>query len=437
MFLLKGFITNAKFISNVAGVVAAHGEISTQSLTYSREKGLYTAPTVADLTLTSFLAVQDNVATQLTDQISLHVLTVARYIYDRSIARGSEIFADELLTDLITQQGSSAQNFNCGAIVNNGSVWMPEWVSWQNISVPSIAAANTIKIWFADASFSAQYDESQLVVVPPVTNLNSFFLPASDVQIMINALVPSETMIAIQAAKDGYPESVIRSETYNWVDPYNPAFKIPVTWNLLLYGIAGDNIDSVQDALVNYILANSTHTRDEWIVIFPDLFRRREFILMPLWTQYSVPNRTLEAGIYSPVTNLQSAVALTKQAIVGYPSLHIDNHIELMATPYKSLAIMTVGNPENTDSLFEVSQVFSDYIGLFSTSEDFNRMSLNTQGWVLMLAAMIPVAENVSEFSTVPTGMTKVTRDNILYVVKRYGANNYLMAAKSNFPLGA
>ena len=282
MFLLKGFITNAQFTSNVAAVVATHGELSTQSLTYAREKGFYTTSTATELTLASFLSVQDNVPVQLTQQVSDHVLAIAKYIYARSIARGSEIFADELLVDLVSQQGSVAQNFTCGAIVNNGSVWMPEWVSWKNTSISSIATGNTLKIWFSDQSFLTQYDETQIVVVPPVLNLDRFFLPASDVEIMINALVPSETMIAIQAAKDGYPESVIRSETYNWVDPYNPSFKIPVTWNLLLYGIAGNNIDSVQNALVDYILSHSTHTREEWIVIFPDLFRRTEFILAPL-----------------------------------------------------------------------------------------------------------------------------------------------------------
>jgi hypothetical protein len=434
MYVLKGFISNAKFVSNEIGVVAPIGEISTQSLTYAREKGLYKSTLSSNIGLTTFISAQNEVPQTVTVDATDHIVTIAKFIYDRSIAVNGEIFADELLADLIVNYAAQAENFECGAIVNNGTIWMPEWVSWKNKSVPGMDLYNNLKVWFADESFRSQYDEYEIVVVPPVDNLDNFFQTAAQVRTMITALTPSENMIRVQAAKDGYPESIIRSETYNYIDPYNVTNKIPVTWTLLIYGAAGDNVDAVNDTLMDFIISNSTHTREEWILLMPDLFRRTEFILFPIWNQYAIPNRQIEAGIYSPITNLKRAITLIKQVVLNYPGTHIDDHVSIMGTPYKSLHMLTIGSVDNRNDIFELIDIFPDYIQEFSTSIDFNRMSQSTQAWVNLLAQMIITAETMGRFSSVPLGMTKVMRNDVLYLVKRYGNINYLMVAKGNFP---
>lgn len=434
MYVLKGFISNAKFVSNMAGVVAPIGEISTQSLTYAREKGLYKSAASADITLTTFIAAQNEVAQVVSTDISDHIIGVAKFIFDRNAALQGQTFADELLVDLLTHFATSAEGFECGVMIDGGNgVWMPEWVTWKNKSIPGMDAQNILKVWFADDSFKNQYDEYEIVVVPPTDRLDNFFQTGAQVQIMIDALTPSENMVQVQLAKGGYPESIIRSETYDYIDPYNNGHKIPVTWTVLIYGAGGDNIDAVNDALIDFVLAHSTHARDQWVGLMPDLFRRTEFILLPLWDQYAIPNRRIEAGIYSPITNLKRAQALIKQVVVNYPGSHIDDHVAVVGTPYKSLAMLAVGSPDNRNDWFRITDLFSDYIQEFSTSTDFNRMSNNTQGWVTMLAQMLITAEGMGRFTGVPSGMTKMVRDNTLYLVKRYANINYLVAAKSNF----
>lgn len=435
MFVAKGFISHAQYLSNVNGVVAPIGELSTQALTYAREKGYYRSATDNDLSLTTFITKDDTTTVQLVTQTVDHVVGIAKFIYTRSIAAAEEIFADELLIDLIAQFSATAENFACGEITDNGSIWMPEWISWKAKNLTGIDVDNNFRIWFSDEAFRLQYDSFEIYPVAPTDTLNDFFKTPAEVQTMIDAVTPSENSIRIQTAKEGHPESVLRSETFDYVSPLNPNYKIPVTFTTLIHGEAGNNIDSVTDAIVEFILANSTHTREEWLVLFPDLFRRTEFILLPLWDQFAIPNRiAMEAGIYSPITNLKRALALIKQYVVDYPEAHINDYTELMGTPYKSLSILTIGSPDNRDDLFQITDVFPDYLQAFSTSLDFNRMSNKTKNWVTMLASMLIVAETMESFTGIPPGMTKMTRDDVLYVVKRYENINYLIAAKTNFP---
>jgi hypothetical protein len=61
-------------------------------------------------------------------------------------------------------------------------------------------------------------------------------------------------------------------------------------------------------------------------------------------------------------------------------------------------------------------------------------MSLKTEDWARLLNNMLLVAEKMGKYTSIPITMSKVTRDNILYLVSRYDNINYLVAAKSNFP---
>lgn len=434
MYVFKGFASHDLFAINEVGVVSAIGEISNQSLTYSREIGYYASDAAPKINLISFLSALDSTQQALDTTLKEHVMLVAKWVYDKTIATSGQVFADEVLNGLLTAFQTDASNFECGEIVaGSGDKYIPEWVSWKHKTFNG--GDNFIKVWFADDSFRRKYDEFKIIVVPPMDNLNDFFKTGSEVEALLKARTLPETMEKIQTAKGGYPESVLRAELFDYIDPLNSSRKVPSQWSLLIYGAAGDNIDSVKDALAEYILANSTHTRDEWKVILPDIFRRTEFVICPHWDEYAIPNRTQAVGIYSPIVNLNRAAALLKQVAVGYPSAHIDAHITTLAHQYKSLMMTAVGGIENRDNLYEIDQVFPDFIAVSSTSQDFNRMGIATRAWAELLSQMLIVAEDMTEFSDIPAGMTRMKRTGILYLVKSYQNIHYLVAAKQNISI--
>lgn len=433
MYVLKGFIVNSNFVNNAVGQTSVMGEMTTQSATYSREKGLYKNDTISpDISMVSFTSATDGTATPVALDLRDRVMAIVKWVYDQ-VNTNVQLYADQLLSAILTQFQSTAGTFACGNIVTDGnSHWCPEWVSWVDNTLTQAGTANQIKMYFADASFQSEFDDFSFSVIPPLTPLDNFFQTGAQVDTAINARTQPQLFDQITVVRGSDPETIQVALSYNYIDPNNASHIVPTLWVVLIYGAAGNTIDSINDALVNYILANSSHPRSDWVQILPDLFKRTEFILLPLEDQYAIPSQPLKPGIYATISNLARVNALFKTVVPSYPSAHIDSHLSLMAHPYKNLQIAMVGSTDNRNGWYELGQVFPDLLAVSSTSTDFGRMSQDTQGFLLQLAQMVVTAETMGDFTDIPRGFTQVTRDGVLYLVVNYENINYLVAAKQN-----
>jgi hypothetical protein len=435
MYVLKGFANHALLANNTPGTNNAIGEISAQSITYSREQGQYVNQIAPNVTLISFLSATDDTPTVIDPDLATRTLTIIEWIFNLSITTSGPIYADVFLQEILAQFQGKAENFQCGAIVNDGTHYIPEWVSWKD---DVLGSDNYIKVWFADASFLSQYDEFEIVVVPPLPNLDDFFKTGAQVEALVNARDNAQMLVAFQNAKKDAngvtrPETIVRADIYNYHDPLVATHLVPTTWGTLIYGQAGNNIDSIKDALQKYILANTQHTRDEWVAIFPDIFKRTEFILVPNWASFAIPDNSAQVGIYSPIHNLAALNTLIAAYAFGYSQTHINAHATGLSHQYKSVSIGSIGSIENRDNLYELQQVFPDFIAVASTSTDFNRMSQDTQGFAELLENMLITAETMGQFTSLPAGMTRLTRNNQLFLVATYDNIHFLVAAKVNF----
>jgi len=433
MYVLKGFANHALLANNTPGTNNAIGEISQLSLTYSQELGQYVNSVAPDITLISFLSALNGAAQAVDPTFATRTFTILEWIYNLALTESGQMFADVFLQAILTQFQGVAESFQCGAIVVdvNGH-YIPEWVSWQDTGAGT-PTPNFVRIWFDDASFQAQYDEYTIAVVPPITPLDDFFKTASAVATEVDAVTYPSLVAAVQAARGNFPETILEADTFNYIDPDNLQAPLPTNWTVLIYGIAGNNIDAVKLALQTYILANSTHTRAEWTVIFPDIFKTTEFTLIPMWNQFAIPDRIVETGIYSPVANLVEVTALINQYASTYAPGQITAHSTVFGHPYKSLAVACIGSDQNLNNQFEITDVFPDFIAVSSTSTDFARMSQTTQTWAELLMNLLIQAEMYVEYGILPAGMTSLVRNNLLYVVASYNNINYLVAALSNF----
>lgn len=429
MYSLKGFFEFAGFANNTPGQVAKIGELSSIAQTYAKDKGYYDDVTNKDIELTTFWSRQDEVAIVIPTAVKAKIFELGGWIYGQMIATTNTQDRTIFLTSIANTFAADIEQVECGAIISDGNFYIPEWISWK-----TVGAENYIRIWFTDESFRAQYDEFEIVVVSALETLDNFFLQATEVETRLNAMTTTKMVDRLQQAKGDYPETIVKVETYNYIAPGNPDFKVPSRWGVLIYGAAGNNVDSIKDALVKHILANSSHIRAEWVDLIPDLFKRTEFVFLPLWNQYGIPNRTLEKGIYSPLVKVQDAIGLMKQVVTQHPVVHVDAYISFMGHPYKSLALAILGGPENREGKFFLTDFYSDFIMVNTSSIDFNRMSPETQDLAKMLADMIFQAESVNKYTVLPFGMTRLIRNEILYIVKTIDNVQFLVVAKSNFP---
>lgn len=432
MISIKGFGINTNLSNNVKDIVNPIGELSAWSMTYSKDRGVYYQNDTDAIVLMTFSVKDDGVDKVLTVNQRSHILSVLKWLYKANIDKGAEVYAHEMLQSLTEQFASSATKFTCGEMVSDPSGrWMPEWLAWE---VKNQSETTKVRIWFSDDSFKRSYDEHEIVVVPPIENLDDFFKVSQKVKPVVDAVTRTKQMENVQVAKQSKPETVIRTELFNYVDPLDKTNKIPTLWDVLIYGENGNNIDSIKEAIIKHIMANTRKTRAEWAELFPDIFKRTEFTIVPQWNRYAIPNRITEAGIHSPFVDVKGISTFMSPFVRQYNGTHVTNHTQVFTHPYKSLMLISCSSNENRDNLFKLTDVFPDYIAQSSTFQDFNRQNEPTRDWSEILTEMILTAEEMTQYTDIPKGYTRLVRDGKLYIVKNIDNIHYLVAAKENFP---
>lgn len=431
MYTLKGFFQFSGLFNNQLDQVAPFGELSEDSKSYGKDKLVYTNGTVsAETSLVVFHTVKDSARIVVPVTVSNNALTIGAFILAR--ARAGQIGADAyvLRQQLNAEFVNKATDFQTGAILTGDGLRMPEWISYKDSSAG--LGDNLITIWLADQSFLNQYDEFEIEVIAPILPLNDFFLDPLVVKQKLAAYDLVTKTDEAQAKRGKYPFTKIQTMRYDYNNPVDATDLTPSYWIVLIYGQAGNNPDLIREAIVKEVLENSTHTRDEWAVILPDLFRTTEFIFTPFWNNYSIPNHEFQAGIYSPIIDPREMLALIKRTARGtnYTDVYVTNRYELSVNIYKSIAFGVVGNPDNRDGITQFSDKWPQYMVVSNDNPDGDRMSAETAEWNALFSRLLVAAEEMTMYTAVPQGLARVQRDGIVYASGYYKNVNYLVASK-------
>jgi hypothetical protein len=452
-YVMKGFMAYGPLANNTPNVVAPFGELSGYGTTFSPDRGIYVLDQYKDLVLTTFLSATDNDAdpnsagantgntefTTYTPPPSTYTTTalaVGSWIYNQAISGVLATDGVTLSNDLLGEFNGQIVNISVGPFDTAGGFSMPEWITYSQNDGTN---ANVIKFWLSDSAFQGQYDQYTIRVVPPVPNLDDFFQASAVVKAEIATITIEQLLVTAQTTANYQPYTIISSYNFGYLDPLNPNPAVetnftPVPWTVLIYGVAGDNIDSVKQALVNYILANSTHNESQWAAIFPDIFNTTEFVITPLWDQYATPNLTLDQGVYSPVVEVAATLPMVELTTVGvaYTAPYVAANLSVAACTYKSVALCIVGSPTNRNGVTRFSQQFPDYMAISTSNPDFNRMTPTTQGFINLLYRLLLIAETMTLYSDVPAGFTRLVRGTIMYAVANYDNVDYLVVSKAS-----
>lgn len=432
MYKLKAFGQISALIDNTRAVVAPVGELSPTAMTYAREKEYFNSAAANGHGLIVFSSTTDGAVTPTDGILANNILLINKWAYERALAGTFNASSDSFRTNFIQQFGSQYSIWSVGAMIEaEQNVWLPGVINIRDIANDELQYT----IWYSTEVFEQQFDEYQIEIVPPVDSLDVFFLGRSAVKAALANRTHDETMAFIQEAKDGYPETWLSGEMFQWFDPSDPTNKdlrIDTYWTPIIYGIAGRNADSIKEALRDYILDNSTHTKEEWAAIFPEIFTSTEFIFVPMWNEYAIPNRELEKGMYASSVGVVKAATELKRLVRGenYTDAFIDEKAEVFGAAHRAISVAVTGGPYNRDGIDTFSERFGDYINVDTTSVDFMRMSPETRRFVLTLAEMLAIAEDMTPDSAVPVMFTRMVRDGVLYVTRTLDRFQLIVVSK-------
>lgn len=435
MYKLKAFSVIAALIDNTRATVAPVGELSPMALTYAREKEYLNSAGAPGHTLVAFSSHRDGENEQVDPVLASELLLINKWVYEEALAGTFSPSSESFRIAFIQAFGDKYSLWTTGQMVEAGSnIWIPAVIEIREQADDALQ----YKLWYATDVFEQQFDEYEIKVVGPVEDLDVFFAGRTQVQNALGAMTHDLTIEKIMEAKEGYPETFLQGEMFEWFDPVDPTDverRIKTYWTPIIYGIAGRNIDAIKEAIRDYILENSEHTKDEWAALFPEIFTSTEFLFAPLFGNYSVTNRELEAGLYSSVTNVMAGLAELKRLTrgEGYDDEYIEGNAEVFGAAYKGITVMVTGGPHNRDGIRSFVQRYSDYLNVDTTSVDFGRMAPETRRFVLALIELIGVAESMTPDSAVPVKFTRLVRDGVLYVAYNLDRFQLIVASKYSY----
>lgn len=426
----KGFVTVNAYVNNTPGQVSLLGELSTWSRTYSKEKGEYLDDDVPGYKLTTF-KVADSV-TNIQQVLPAPMSRLALQLVSAAISYATSHirpydsldFKNTLLTTFFQRVG----NLEIGNFIDNGSLALPEWISWNSLESNNAF----MKIWLSDAAFQDQYDEYEIIVIPPIELIDHLFGDYNTAWGEVQARSLSQLSDKIMVTKGDNPETYLRMMDYDFYNKLNLNQKNKTTWTALVYGKVGDNIDSIKDAIVEFVLDHSSHIKSDWEIILPDIFKRTEFVLLPRWDKLSIPNLGNLSNLYSSMLNPAECITFAKNAVSFYSPQFVEANTTVFPYDYKALSIVSVNGNTNLAGFETLNGLFPDYIPVPTTSMDFNRMQLKTRDWMLFLQQLLIIAETATSYSSVPLFARKQNRSGIMYISGMFDNVNYLVAAKSN-----
>lgn len=472
MYILKSFLKIDNLVLNQVNNNSAIGELSDLAYTYSKDKGYYTnSGTYPGLELVTFTSLSDDTGTSLKVEMIPRVkefmfklatwMTEDAAIMPQWFNVSTDVFLSELTDAVADGTGPfTPDNVNplpgpvgtyedvviqaCSeeySVVepNGNDRYFIHWVQLE-IDYPYDTGSGIevrtaqVKLWLNDEAFRAMYDDFELVIVPMFDDLDDFFDTASNVNALVNiGKEPSNVVQRFTDAKGSFPSTLDKLLTYNWHDPTLPENVIPVPWGVVIYGAAGNDPDAIRESLRTFILENSSHDEPEWGTIFPGIFRTSEFILIPMWHRYATVNKSNWEGVHSPVTSLHRDKELLLEMCPNYTESFILENAESFMFQYKSIAIWSIPSEFNEVGLLKIQTAVPDFASITTHSLDWNRLNGQARDWLERMSYVILKAEDDSEIASLPSYMSRVYRNNIMYIATEINEKTFLVASKKYF----
>lgn len=430
MYILKGFLAFGPLTNNSVGVTSPIGEISTDSLTYSRETGLYKRPQYPDTMLYSFFSQKQ------ADQ----PIPIPTHHVDKILNYGQTLFYQSQSGTINSHTHTSLEEFKrrfvdefklieFGPMQTNGNQWLPEYIHYTPANSDDV-----ITLWLSDQAFSTQYDEYEYALIPPVDELDVFHRTRFNVELALRSRTLQSIFSEIERVRENNPFTVLDTVSYRWMNPDGTGDHIDTHWTILIYGRYGQNTDRIRRFVAEWILKRSIFNENQWVVRFPDIFNPTEFILLPLWHQFAIPNQTIQAGFHSPMTTLEEAYYITKHLVRGngYDDSVLQKNTVVTTSPNRSLAFLAIGSEHNHNRLTDFRKIYPDYIGFPPSDIDFNRLNPQTQLWIREYINLLIVAETMSRTSLVPKGYGRVIRSERVYALRTIEDMTYLMITRAS-----
>lgn len=440
MYTLNAFVEIPALANNQIDRIAEFGELSVKARTYTKDvRNFVDKSAYPNIELTTF-AIMDEAAVAVPnppDALTNIALSVSNFLYTQYSNNAIPLpTSKETLESAVDSQIPDIRNVKIGDILES-NVPGKRLVDYVRYDVTIDNELWRVTLWFSDAKFRLQYPLYEIVVIPPLGDIDRLIDTPATVIEALDAVKIDYTINRIAGITNEHSATTVYTHTVQWHDPAGTSARVDTKWTMVIYGSAGNDLDLIKDAIRRYIGDHSLS--DKWPTILPDLYSENEFLLMPFWGLLSTPTDGYDDGLYSSIVNL-SELDTQADRLIPASFINVVNREELkkqylgvMSTTYRGMNIMTIGNPNNVGGNVIFKDMYPDYMAVSSDKPDFARMSSKTQEFVMKLLETLNIARNYTLTSQLPSGYAKATKSNREYVGFDYEGFTYYILTRIGY----
>lgn len=421
---IAGFVQWEDLINNsTRTAVNLIGELSPTSRTFTRNLREYPnlETSAPDFTIFVHNYLDENnhiINTSVEKDVLSVVFDVVKWMTPKS--RNGEITANKtnLLRDITLVFGKRGFEFECGDIIQETfgdiTVYCPTWIRFKK------GKELDYRFWFSDEFFQRRvggYPYFEYVHIPPTTPIDNLTGTVETVKPIIESLTNKVYQDKVNEAIDeNGRQTKIHVHSLTWYQLSNNTRRIEdVSWTTIIYGIAGDNIESINASLSKFILDNSTHDEGDWTIIHPDLFIKDEYIIVPFWDRVAIDKSLQGNAIYSSALKAGDLVS-KNQYFTNMSSNWIKDHVSAHPSLWQSISFLACGGLRNKIFSPDFDKQYQDYILAKTGTSDFDRMSERTREMKIALETVLPHANKWEEGYSLPSGVNVMTRGGNTYL---------------------
>lgn len=449
MNIIQGFIKIPEISNNTPGVTAPFGELSPIAMTFSRNLKNYALPALyPSVEFVSFRSVDiasNNI--EIPDALAKVCISVGDWTYNQSIDKAIPVNGQKTAFEqAITSEYNAVINtyglptplllVSVGEILDTpvAGSRMPDYITFKMVDDTK---EYTVKLWFNDEKFQLQYLYFDMVVIPPVGYVDSLNNTTANVSTLLNGITKTQVINQINAITTINPATTVYPITLRWHNPVNTTSTLETEWFAVIYGKAGIDNDAVKDAIRTHIAENSGIFN--WTSIYPDLYAESEFVIVPFWDQLSTPDNGYDEGLYRTGVTKSNLERIELQKLpssyntvtdyTAYKKLYLVS----AASSYRSLMFYALGNPNNSGGYFSFLQLFPDYMDISTSSPDFSRLTVKTQGFVVKMVDALHKAREYTQAKPVPVGYSMSIKSNREYLGFDYEGFTFYIQTRTGY----
>lgn len=440
MNTLNAFVEIPALANNAIEKIGIFGELSVKARTYTKDIRNYVDKSAyPSIELTTFAILDEKSVPIPTppEDLTNTALSVSNFLYTQYSNNAIPLPPSKpTLVNAVAAEFSNLRNVRIGDILNSESPGK-RLIDYIRYDITIDSKLWRVTLWFSDAKFRLQYPLYDIVVIPPLGDIARLIDTPAMVIEALSSITVDYTINRIAAITNEHSATTVYTHTLRWHDPSGGSARADTKWTVVIYGSAGNDLDLIKDAIRRYLSDNSTS--DKWPVIFPDLYSENEFLLMPLWGMLATPTEGYDDGLYSSLINAHDidlqAARLIPASFMGVVNLDTlkQKYLGVMATTYRGVMVMNMGNPNNVGSKIVFKDMYPDYMAVSTDRSDFARMSSITQEFVLKFLETLEIARNYTLNSTLPSGYTKATKANREYIGFDYEGFTYYVLTRIGY----